>query len=354
MKHGFRIIDADMHTIEPDDLWSRYLDARFRTRAPAPSRRVRSPDPKSGQRHPHYAVAAAARYDPASHLRAMDIEGIDKAVLFGTRGRHVQMHDDIDPELADALARAHNTWTREFCEADPQRLKFAAQIAYHDVGLAVREVERAVRDLRAVAVIGNPNPVNRRHIQDSHFEPLWSAIEDLGVPVCFHPTGVWTLRDDVGRRFAGHLGGRTIADAARNPLELMLAIASLTIGGVLSRHPKLVCVFLEGGCGWLPWWLERLDKTVVTFPDADTPLTMAPSDYFRRQCYIAADADEAYLPQVVAALGNGNVVMATDYPHRDSLFPSAVDTIIGRADISDEAKKRILWDNALELFPALA
>src|SRR2546430_5392149 len=103
-------------------------------------------------RHPHYEVAHARGYDPASHLAAMDIEGIDVAIIYGTRGRQVLMHDDLEPQVAAALARAHNNWTRDFCASNPDRLKFAAQVAFHDVGLAVREAQRAVRELGAVAV----------------------------------------------------------------------------------------------------------------------------------------------------------------------------------------------------------
>src|SRR4029077_17592559 len=107
-------------------------------------------------RHPHYAAAHARGYDSETHLQAMDIEGIDVAVIYGTRGRQVLMHDDLEPEVAAALARAHNNWTRAFCAHDPRRLKFAAQISFHDVALAIKEARRAVRELGAVAVIGNP------------------------------------------------------------------------------------------------------------------------------------------------------------------------------------------------------
>ena len=331
MKHGFRVLDADLHTFEPPELWERHLEARFRASAPR--------------------IPAGKRYDARSHLEAMDVEGIDVAVLFGTRGRHVQMRDDLDPQLAAAMARAHNDWTSEFCAADPARLKFAAQIPYVDPGRAAREAERAVRGLGAVAIIGNPNPVAGRHLHDACFEPLWETAEALGVPVCFHPTGVRGLRDDVGARFAGHAAAETLTNAARNPLELMLALASLTVGGVLQRHPALACAFLEGGAGWLPWWLHRLDSTLAKFPeDVELELPLEPSAYFLRQCFVAADADEPGLAQVLAALGDANLVFGSDYPHRDSLYPAAVETLASREDLEPAAKARILWDNAARLF----
>ena len=52
---------------------------------------------------------------------------------------------------------------------------------------------------------------------------------------------------------------------------------------------------------------------------------MPPSEYFRRQCFVSADADEAMLEQVIAVLGDERIVFSTDYPHPDSKYPHAVD-----------------------------
>ena len=140
-------------------------------------------------------------------------------------------------------------------------------------------------ELGAVAVIGNPNPVNGRHIHDPEFEPLWSAIEELEVPVGFHPTGQASLRDDIARRYLDHPNGRVIGVAGRNPTELMFAFASMAAGGVLERHPGLRCAFLEGTCGWLPWYLWRLDEAWEKFgPGSEVKISMPPSEYFARQC----------------------------------------------------------------------
>jgi hypothetical protein len=69
------------------------------------------------------------------------------------------------------------------------------------------------------------------------------------VPVGFHPTGNSSLKDDAGARYVGHANFHPIAHAIRNPVELMGAIASMTTGGILERHPKLRCAFLEGTAG---------------------------------------------------------------------------------------------------------
>jgi len=378
------VMDSDLHTMEPDDLWPRYLNEPFKKFAPTfrrasdaapnqptievggltigemttrpPLRRAAADlHRRAVSRHPHNERAMARGYDAQSHLEAMDIEGIDVAILYGTRGRQILMHDDVAPELAAALARAHNDWTSDYCRADPDRLKFAGQIAFHDVGLAIQEARRAVRELGAVAVIGNPNPINGRHLHDPYFEPLWDAIEELGVPVGFHPTGISSLRDDIARRFLDHPNGRAIGSAARNPMELMLAFASLAEGGVLERHPKLRCAFLEGTCGWLPWWLWRLDETWEKFgPGSEVKLAALPSEYFFRQCFVATDADEKVLRQVVETVGDDNLVVSTDYPHSDGLFPDAINEFIALEGVSDKTKAKILWDNCARLYPLAA
>jgi uncharacterized protein len=379
-KNGFRVMDSDLHTMEPDGLWERYLEPPFKKYAPVFTRRLENApnqpviqvgdliigemskrahtavvgkelQQRAFARHPHYDVAHARGYDAESHVQAMDIEGIDAAVVYGTRGRQVLMHDDHAPEVAAALARAHNTWTRDFCAFNPARLKFAAQIAFHDVGLAVQEARRAVRELGAVAVIGTPNPVNGRHVHNPEFEPLWAAIEELGVPVGFHPTGQSSLRDDIARRYLDHPNGRVIGSAGRNPVELMFAFASLAAGGVLERHPGLRCAFLEGTCGWLPWWLWRLDEAWEKFgPGSEVQISQVPSQYFFRQCFVATDADEKVLKHVVEAIGDDNIVVSTDYPHSDGLFPHAIEEFAHLEGVSDKTKAKILWDNCARLY----
>ena len=380
MKQGFRVLDSDLHTMEPDGLWERYLDEPFKRFAPqfirgtanAPnqpvikigdieiaemSKRVhtavvgRDLQERAFARHPHYTVAHGRAYDAESHVQAMDIEGIDVGVLYGTRGRQVLMHDELAPAVATALARAHNNWTHDYCQFAPKRLRFAAQVAFHDVPGAIAEARRAVRELGAVAVIGNPNPINGRHIHDPALEPLWEAIEELGVPVGFHPTGQSSLRDDIARRYLDTPNGRVIGVAGRNPVELMMAFGSMAAGGVLDRHPRLRCAILEGTCGWLPWYLWRLDEAWEKFgPGSEVKISMLPSEYFARQCWIATDADEKPLHQVIEAIGDDRIVVSTDYPHSDGLFPVAIEEFVKLERVSDASKRKILWDNCARLY----
>jgi uncharacterized protein len=270
--------------------------------------------------------------------------------MYGTRGRQVLSHDNLPPDYAAALARAYNNWTHDYCAHDPMRLKFAGQVAMHDIPSAVAEAHRCVTELGAVAIIGTPNPVNGQHLHDEACEPLWHEIERLGVPVGFHPTGETSLRDDAGRRYVGHANFHPIAHAIRNPVELMGGIASMTTGGVLERHPGLRCAFLEGTAGWLYWWLWRLDDQWEKFgPGCERQLRLPPSEYFKRQCYLALDADEEPAVDAVEKLGVDYFVVSTDCPHPDGAFPEAMKEFLA-LPLDDAARRKILWDNCARLY----
>ena len=393
-RQSYLIMDSDLHMMEPDDLWARYLDEPYRANPPrfyggqqqplaessedkgnadrimgmevqglaipahgksqgatASTRELRR---RSRARHPHFNVARARGFDPASTVTAMDIEGIDVAVMYGTRGRQILCHDDLAPDYAAALARAYNNWAADYCKTDPQRLKFAAQIAMHDIPMAIEEARRSVKQLGAVAVIGTPNPVNGRHLHDDEVEPLWNELERLNVPIGYHPTGNTSLKDDAGRRYVGHANFHPIAHAIRNPEELMGALASMTTGGVLERHPKLRCAFLEGTAGWLYWWLWRLDDQWEKFgPGCERQISMQPSEYFKRQCYIALDVDEEPAVDVVNKIGAEYFVVSSDYPHSDGAFPEAIQQFLG-LPLNDEQRRKILWDNCARLYDIAA
>jgi uncharacterized protein len=389
-RRGYLIMDSDLHMMELDDLWARYLDEPYRANAPrffgaqqqtlsqssedkdnadliegmevqglaipahgksfgaaASRRELRR---RSRASHPHFNIARARGFDAVSTLMAMDIEGIDVAVMYGTRGRQILCHDDLAPDYAAALARAYNSWAHDYCSQDPQRLKFAAQIAMHDIPSAVAEARRCVTELGAIAIIGTPNPVNGQHLHDEVCEPLWDELERLDVPIGFHPTGTTALRDDAGRRYVGHANFHPIAHAIRNPVELMGAMASMTSGGVLERHPKLRCAFLEGTAGWLYWWLWRLDDQWEKFGrGCERHIAMLPSEYFKRQCYIALDVDEEPAVDVVKKIGVEYFVVSTDYPHSDGAFPEAMQQFL-RLPLNDEERRKILWDNCARLY----
>jgi predicted TIM-barrel fold metal-dependent hydrolase len=107
---------------------------------------------------------------------------------------------------------------------------------------------------------------------------------------------------------------------------------------------------LEGTAGWLNWWLWRLDEQWEKFgPGCEHQLSMLPSEYFRRHCYIALDVDEEPAVDVVNKLGPDYFVVSSDYPHSDGAFPEAMRQFFALS-LGEEARRKILRDNCARLY----
>ena len=382
MKHGLQIIDSDIHVIEPPTLWQEYLDPQWRDRAPEPvvergpvlfridgkaippftdePERLRAWEVrreaarrKAGlEETPHPVSPGTSDGDrgtrPEAMLNAMQVEGIDIGIVFRTWASHVFAIDGMDPEFAAALCRAYNRWAADFCDTDRARLRLGAMVPMQDAEHAISEAEHAIRDLGAITLVLPSHMVNDRPIYDRIYDPLWALAEEAGVAVSFH--GNHTTYT------SGHLGGRykdnmVLSHAAGQPVELMLQMGAALTGGILSRYPNLRMAFLEGNCGWLPWWLWALDERWESWADRDLfGQDELPSTLFRRQCFISIEPDEELGKHVVAELGDDNIVISTDWPHDDSRYPHAVDTFLAQEHLGQDTKRKVLWDNCARLY----
>jgi predicted TIM-barrel fold metal-dependent hydrolase len=362
MKNGFQTIDSDMHVYDAANLYEQYMHPKWGERIPRGRRNGKhgrvefSTGGGSAKMRAitevidHGQKQVADRYDfaVARDYEAMNREGLDVAVLFRTSPLHCD--ETLEPEYANDLCKAWNSWIADFCREDPKRLKASALITLHDVDLAVEEVRRAVNELGVAALSLCPEPVNGKRIHDRQFDPLWSEIEKLGVALCFHPPAR-PKQDQVANKFFGHPNANIIALALRNPVELIQAISSFCAGGVLEMFPNLRVAFLEGNCAWLPWLLCRLDERAKLHgPLADVPLSKMPSDYFLKQCFISVDPDEYLVADVIKRVGDDNIVVSTDYPHIDAHFPHALDEFFEIQGLSQSNRRKILWDNCARLY----
>ena len=132
---------------------------------------------------------------------------------------------------------------------------------------------------------------------------------------------------------------------------MMMALGSMLTGGVFERFPRLRAAFLEGHCSWVPFWLYCLDERWEKFGNQERfGLTMLPSEYFKRQCYVSVDPDEELVVNTVRAIGDDNLVISTDWPHDDSSYPQAINTFLGIEGLSDGSRRKILWDNCARLY----
>ena len=368
-KNGFLIFDSDMHIMEPPDLWQRYIDDRYKSAAPVgiTSENVRDlriswPDlaavadgagatgiNRKGHNYEKnqvlYKEHSSRGWDSSCQLEAMEAEGIDVAVMFPSRGLSVLTRPDIDPGLGAAIARAYNDWMYDFCSLDPNRMFGAGMISVYDINDAVAETRRAVQELGFKAVFVRSNVVVGKNWHDPYFEPLWNTLEELDVPIGFHEAS-GSMSKQAGEHFDNFMLRRVYAQ----PFEQMMGLGSFVGGGVLERHPNLRAAFLEANCAWLPWLLWRIEEMHELELDAYMPeLQESPIELFKRQCWVSIEPDEDPARYAIDYIGNDQVVFSTDYPHGDSRYPNAVTAFL-ELDISDEDKRKILWDNCARFY----
>jgi uncharacterized protein len=188
-------------------------------------------------------------------------------------------------------------------------------------------------------------------LYQSCYDRLWATIADLNVPVGVH-VGALNACDLMLYHYLPGLG--TAESITAFSIGNMLASAAFIMGGVLERHPKLRVVHLESGAGWAAFWMYRLAAGVQGgFKGLPIPgLKLAPVEYFQRQCYISADPDDPGIKQVIDTIGDDNVVVATDFGHPEGRhYSRAVDEVMALPGVSESSKCKIMWDNALKLYP---
>jgi predicted TIM-barrel fold metal-dependent hydrolase len=134
-------------------------------------------------------------------------------------------------------------------------------------------------------------------------------------------------------------------------MEQQMAMLSMMVNGVYERFPQLRVAYLEGGSAWLPWWLERIEEHFeVARWNEVAGLSLSPTEYFKRNCYVSTDADERLLYQVIEVLGDDRILFPTDYPHPDAKYPGVVDSFLDLPRVGEESKRKILWDNAVAFY----
>lgn len=345
---NYFVVDADGHGGDPVD-WRDRLPEAFKPRLRQYQERMREhfknlPGGGTARKGDQFAERAGM-HDPGERLKDMDLEGIDVTVMFpGGAGEEWAM---LDRDFAIALCRTLNRARAEYCGYEPERLKSIAKLPMIDPVAAAAELRRCVTDYGFVGMV-TPQHVRERNLDDPAFDVVWAEAERLGVAVLVHGGGQAVDQEPIGvQRFATRLE----VHALTHPLGQMIAVDCFTVGGILRRFPRLRVGFMESGCGWLPYWLERLDEHWELMPEQAPNIDRKPSEYFRDgHAFISCESDEKGLPFAIQTLGDGKVVYASDYYHWDCSFPDTVKMILERSDLSDSSKRRILGENGKRLY----
>jgi predicted TIM-barrel fold metal-dependent hydrolase len=369
MWNGFKVIDADAHHHEPQYLWAKYVEPQYQERVPKVVGMRRNffvyaqdknafPGIESGQFIPDhhdkwmaekYGDAYDAWWSPEIRLRDMDRYGWDIQVILSTNGNRIMEVGLEDSETAFAMARAYHNWCRDYASVDSRRLKFTATLPAGDPTIMAAEARRAVEKLGAVSM-RNPLLPEGKWLHRAEYDTLWQLASDLDFPISVHGESRH-VRAAPFRPLRKESTFSALDHVIGFPMDNMITLAHYIFSGILERFPKLRLGILESNAGWVNFWLPRMDdhshgRRLIL----GAGLPMKPSEYVKRQCVISADPDEPGLDAIIDFFGDKNLVWNTDYPHPDAPDPAQVLPWFQAQPISDESKRKILWDNSVRLY----
>jgi uncharacterized protein len=355
------IVDSDAHINEPMEAFEQFLEEPYTSRRPRLIKDTLGltrilmegrlyPEPRLRQAHTQKVEGTklggthAGAADSSARLSDLDLDGIDVQVIYGSLG--LALSSIADKDFAVAMSRACNSFYAHFCSVSPDRLKCMATLPLQDIPASVKEMRRAVKKLGHVGVTMPPN-LDGKNLDHSDFYPIYEEAQKLDIPISVHWGNGAYLRAAGTERFDTHF----MVHAVGHPFEQMIALACIVCGGVPEQFPGLRFAFLEAGCGWVPYWVERLHEHYER-RSAEMPLMKKdPVEYIATgNFYFAAEPDEKLLPVVIDTVGDGNVLYSSDYPHTDSKFPYSVKCVKERTDISERSREKFLGENALRFY----
>jgi uncharacterized protein len=158
-----------------------------------------------------------------------------------------------------------------------------------------------------------------------------------------------TMHESIGAfRFNNFINVHTMG----HPVEQMISVCSVVVGGVLERFPRLRIAFLESGIGWVPFMMDRLDEEIEKRGADEAPwLTAKPSEYLTSgRCFFGVECGEKTIPDAVRTMGDNTLLYSSDFPHWDGDWPHTVGTVLGREDLSETTKRKMLHDNVARFY----
>ena len=296
-------ISADSHMAEPLDLWTTRMPAKYKDQALE----------WSGQRIGRGQYRREGGWDPVARLKDMAADGVVAEVLYPTRAKSV-FRVGFSSEVSEASARVYNDWLIEFCSEAPDRLWGQALIPLFSIENAIEEMDRC-KQAGMVGVTTWLCPPDDLPFSSEHYEKFWSAAEDMEMPVSMHINngyGPYAEASQQVRSREKDLGPYdTLAFTAGGHKQIAQNTLTHIIGsGVLERHPKLKIIVAEAEVGWIPFWLEELDKRMRRRPS----LKELPSTYFYRQAF-GTFSDDPVGGHLLAKWGQNSFLWSNDYPH---------------------------------------
>lgn len=369
----YTVISVDDHLVEPPDMFDGRLPARFAEHAPQVVTtdagdhawtfdgkvfRQVGLNAVSGRPKADWTLSPArfdemrrGCWDIDERIRDMDLAGIYASANFpsqisGFCGSVFARCSD--PALGFAVLQAWNDWFHDVWWSPYPTRSIPMGITWlADPELGAAEIRRnAERGFVAVTLPEQPHRIGYPSIFSNYWDPILRACEETGTVVSLH------------------VGSSGLASMPADAPQLELAatlFSSLSLttcaewlwAGIPIRFPDLRIVLAEGGIGWVPMLLDRLDYIVDHSGSGMAAWTSSdrrPSDALRDAFWFCLLDDPSSL-SLLDRIGVDRVLFETDYPHADSLWPGVQDSVeqlLGH--LPDETIRKITHENAAGLF----
>jgi predicted TIM-barrel fold metal-dependent hydrolase len=363
-----RVISVDDHIIEHRNVWQDRLPQRHRDAGPKvvfedgipiwwyEGRRfqplgldaVAGDDPTEFKLTPKaFEDMRPGCYDPVARLADMDTDGIDASMCFPQFPRFAGQTflEADDRDLALLCVRAWNDFVLdEWSATDPSRLIPLSILPMWDPQLCADEIRRtAEKGARAVTFSENPAALGLPSFWSDTWDPMLDALTETGTPMCLHI-------GSSSRPIVPHEDAPIPMVISLLGLLSMSAFSDLVFSPIFARHPDLKVVLAEGGIGWLPYFIERLDQ--VWFKQrhhSKVNIEKMPSECFRDNIWGCFIEDHAGL-EARARIGVDKIMFEADFPHSDTQWPNSRKLLAEQLlDVPEDEARAIAGGNAAAL-----
>ena len=346
---GRRLLDADSHIMELPDFLVNHADPSMRDRLPPIDYTRSSMDEGEGWRlarqggHDREYAAdlealggpglirgpkeekALGAFDSGDRVRALDLLGFEKQLVFSTLSGTVVFDRRLDVDIQYGATRAHNRGMAEFCAADP-RLMAVASIPLQDPECALRELDTVMADgMHSVWV--PHGDAGGRSPGHPDFDPFWARLAEAGIPFVIHVGGYplhlpreWMNNGQpLPQDWMGggeNVRGKDFTIMHHAPERFLSA---LILDGVFDRFPGLRGSSVELGASWAPSFLERLDDLVEIFGRTEPALRALkrkPSEQLRQQFAFTPFPSEN-VGRLMERSSPDLYLFSSDYPHAE-------------------------------------
>jgi uncharacterized protein len=372
LKYG--LISVDEHVQESPEVWTQRLSrARWGDRIPHIERQsdgtehwvvdgqklplagvasVGAAMPDRAREPQHWAEVPGVAYKPAERLQAMDVDGVDYAVLYptvaGVAGEAFVRLTDAELELA--CVQAYNDWLSDEWASISKRFVPQCIVPMWPIDATVKEVRRAVaKGHRGVIYPAVPMLLREvPHINEPDYDPLWATCQELQVPICFHAGASSQIQfpayTDLSPGLASALAALT------RPVSSVQIVANFLYSRILMRFPTLKVVFAETSLSWGAYEIETADHQFERQRLHLEGYDMTPSQMFHRQCYMTGWYDRTAI-EARHYLGVDNILWSTNFPQATSTWPTTQETIAKSfAGVPEDERAKMLWGNAAQLY----